>query len=379
MSTTLSRADVDRLMRDSSPATRADTAAKVARQIDVSELSKTELDLVEDICRLMLRDVEVQVRAALSENLKHCVAVPKDVALALARDVGEVALPVLEFSKVLSDEDLIEIIATQDTSKQIAIARRENVSADVADALVDSEKEEVVAELVANDSATVREATLAHIVQRFKDSDRVKTPLAQRSKLPVRVAEQLVSLVSEQLRQHLVSKHDLDKDLAKDIVDQSRERATMTLSGVDTAAELVRTLSANGRLTSSIIIRAVCMGDMFFFEWALAMLTKTPIENARTLVHDRDPRGLRSMLLRCGLPSVMFPIVRTAVDLWREMEFDGDELDRERYSRRMIERVITNFSDPSSRLDPGNLEYLLGKISELSAAGAVPQAAAAGE
>ena len=85
------------------------------------------------------------------------------------------------------------------------------------------------------------------------------------------------------------------------------------------------------------------------------------------------------MLLRCGLPSVMFPIVRTAVDLWREMEFDGDELDRERYSRRMIERVITNFSDPSSRLDPGNLEYLLGKISELSAAGAVPQAAAAGE
>lgn len=307
----LTRADVDRLIKDSSPDVRADTAAKVASQIDMPELNAAERVLVEDICRLMLRDAEIQVRAA--------------------------------------------------------------------DALVDSEKEEVVAELVANSGAEMREATLARVVEQFKDSDRIKTPLVHRSQLPVRVAERLLSLVSEQLREHLISHHDLPDELANDIVDQSRERATMTLSSVDTAAELVRTLAANGRLTSSIIIRAVCMGDMFFFEWALAMLTKTPIENARTLIHDRDPRGLRSMLLRCGLPSVMFPIVRTAVDLWREMEFDGDALDRERYSRRMIERVITNFPDPSSRLDPSNLEYLLGKINELSAAGAVARRAAVGE
>ena len=58
----------------------------------------------------MIKDAEVRVREALAQNLKENPDLPHDVALSLAQDVDQVALPILQFSDVLTDDDLIEII-----------------------------------------------------------------------------------------------------------------------------------------------------------------------------------------------------------------------------------------------------------------------------
>ncbi|MEE8517412.1 MAG: hypothetical protein V3T02_12295, partial [Alphaproteobacteria bacterium] len=95
MTSSLSQADVVRLMKDRSPVVRAETAARVAHNFDINKktLSNAERQLALDIFRLMVRDAEIQVRQALSDNLKKCPEVPHDIALELARDVDEVALP----------------------------------------------------------------------------------------------------------------------------------------------------------------------------------------------------------------------------------------------------------------------------------------------
>ena len=49
------------------------------------------------------------VRDALSENLKENPNVPHEVALSLAQDVDQVSLPVLQYSEILSDQDLTEV------------------------------------------------------------------------------------------------------------------------------------------------------------------------------------------------------------------------------------------------------------------------------
>ena len=70
------------------------------------------------------------------------------------------------------------------------------------------------------------------------------------------------------------------------------------------------------RLTPSLVLRALCMGDMEFFEAALAVMAGIPVENAAILVHDGGKRGLTMLCGKAGLaaPPVL-PVVHIAVDV----------------------------------------------------------------
>src|SRR5262245_28151835 len=101
MAQMLTEADVSRLVANPSGEIRAETAAKVADAFELGALSPAERELAAQIFRLMVRDAEVKVREALSSHLKSSATLPHDIALQMAKDVEQVALPVLEFSEVL--------------------------------------------------------------------------------------------------------------------------------------------------------------------------------------------------------------------------------------------------------------------------------------
>ncbi|MDJ0949345.1 MAG: DUF2336 domain-containing protein [Alphaproteobacteria bacterium] len=361
----LTQSDVERLTQDRSDEARAATAVKVAQAFEAGQISDKDRHLVEDIFRHMVSDAAVRVRSALSEALKSSPHIPREVAVALANDVNEVAIPMLASSDVLTDADLLAIIAGSDPEKQASIAGRSAVSADVSDALADTRNEEVIATLISNDGADISEDTLGKVLDEFSDSDKVKAPMARRNRIPAAVAERLVTMVSDHLRAHIATHHDLPDTVASDLILQSREQATITLSSDENASELVRALVDNGRLTPSIVVRALCLGDLPFFEWVIATLANLPIQNARTLVHDPGPLGLKAAFERARLPESIWPIVRAAMDIVHETEYDGSDTDRDRYHKLMIQRVITCFEHPGQDFDPESLTYLLNKLTDL--------------
>jgi uncharacterized protein (DUF2336 family) len=362
----LNEEDVRRLLSNPSGETRAEIAEKIASQH--CGLSAGERKLAEDILRLMVRDAEVRVRQALSRQLKENPTVPHDVALALARDVEDVSLPMLRFSEVLTDEDLLEIVRSQGAEKQVAVAGRRSVSATVADALVNSHDESVVATLVSNKGADLTEATLNRVVEEFGDRDSVGKPLVERAGLPITVAERLMTRVSENLRKHLMARPDMSPEAAAAMMIQARELAVLGLSSSESdVAELVDHLARNNRLTPSIILRAVCMGDLTFLEVALAKLAHIKVENCRTLIHDAGRRGFDALFEKAGLPKAFFAAMRAAIDVSYEMEYDGRPNDRERFSRRMIERILTQYGDLGVDFANDDLEYLLAKMNQLPA------------
>lgn len=367
----LTEADVTRLLSSSSDEVRADTAVKVATEFNDGTLSTKERLIAEDILRVMVRDVAVRVRTELSSHLKECDELPRDVALSLAHDIDEVALPILQFSRVLTDTDLIEIVRTQGEAKQTAIARRRSVSAALADALVDTHNETVVVTLVANEGAEISESSLNKIIDEFGDSEAVQDPLVRRRKLPIAVAERLVTVVSEALQEHLVSHYDMRGEVAKDIITQTRERATVGLLSPefneDEAAELVAQLKANDRLTPTIILRAVCMGDLAFFEASLAALAEVPLASAQMLIHDEGGLGLEAIYRKAGLPEPLLPAAQIAMEVIHETEYDGGPDDRERYKCRVLERILTQF-DGLGAIGSENLDYLIGKLGKLQPA-----------
>ncbi len=364
----LTEKDVQRLLTDPSVETRAETAAKIAADFDPGALSDKERQMAEEIFRVMVKDAEVRVREALADNLKENAAVPHDVAKALAGDVDSVALPVLEFSKVLNDQDLIEIVRSQGPAKQVAIAKRDVVSKGLSGALVDAGNEKAVTTLVANEGAEISERSLTKVVDDFGEIEAVQNAMVHRPKLPVAISERLVTMVSENLKEELAKRHEIPADMATDLILQSRERATISLASLGDESDLkklIKQLHDNGRLTPSIITRALCMGDLSFFEAALALLSGTSLANARKLIHDGGPLGLKAGFEKAGLPLSHYPAVRAAMDVAQETEYDGREHDRERYSRRMIERILTQYGDLGVEFEADDLEYLLTKMNEL--------------
>ena len=374
----LTSKDVAKLMADRSAETLADTAARMAEDFTAGHLSLEARKEAAEIFRLLVNEAVTMVRAALSDNLKNSADLPHDIALTLAQDVDEVALPMLEFSEVLTDEDLIGIIQTQGEEKQKAVARREGVSEEVSEALVDHGTVEVVTTLVRNKTASISEQTLQKVVDDYGEIEDVQEPLIDRSSLPISVIERLVAKVSERLKETLVAKHELPADMAADLILESREQATVGLvSGRATSdaelLQLVRQLRDHGRLTPSLLLRAACIGDMRFLEAGLSVMVGIPLINASLLINDQGELGFRSIYERAGLPPRLFPAFRAAVDVARETQFDGEPHDQERYTVRMIERFVTQIEDLQDNIAEDDLEYLLGKLERYSKVLSMPR------
>ena len=172
------------LAQDSDSNVRCDLATKISRVLP--DLSAEEQGKVRqsahDALRALARDQIVAVRQALAEALKDVAGAPPDVIKALARDAeSAVAMPVLQYSPVLSDEDLIEIIRSGPAAGGLnAIARRSKVGEGVSDAISAANDASAIADLLGNKGAQIREETLDRLIDQSAEVTLWQAPLATR-------------------------------------------------------------------------------------------------------------------------------------------------------------------------------------------------------
>jgi uncharacterized protein (DUF2336 family) len=250
--------------------------------------------------------------------------------------------------------------------RQLAIAQRPTLARKVTIALSDRGSERAVAAACANDNADFGEDSLQRVIARFDTSERVLAAMAYRRVLPLSVSEQLISLVSEQVRDHLVSHHSLAPEAALQVAMGSAERATIDLvdeagRAADIRAFVVH-LNHGKRLTPSLLLRGLAHGHMTFFEWGVAELAGVPHHRTWLMIHDAGPLGLRAIYERAGLPARLFPAFRAAVDTFHSVEFDGGQRDVERFQERMLQRFLTQ-PQAAARED---VDYLLDRMDQVS-------------
>jgi uncharacterized protein (DUF2336 family) len=273
---------------------------------------------------------------------------------------------VLSFSPAFTDDDLVEIVRLGGPVRQLAIAKRPQLSRKVTDSPAESGGERAVATACANPNAEFSERALDKVIDRFEASERVLAAVAYRRALPLAITERLVHLVSEQVRDHLIGHHALSPQTALEIALSARERATIDL--VDQAGRtadvkgFVGHLNSAQKLTASLLLRGLAQGHMTFFEWGVAELAGVPHHRTWLMIHDAGPLGLRAIYERAGLPARLFPAFRAGVDTFHSMEFDGGARDRERFQEHMLQRFLTQ-PQAAARED---VEYLIDKMDQVS-------------
>lgn len=359
--------DVENLKKEKSAEAKAKITQKISHYFNCGVFDEAEARIAEEVLRLLARDVEKKVQSVLSESLKHNPRVPHDVAVTLAKAASEVAIPMLEFSTVLTDDDLIEIIrSTKEILCLTAIARRETVSEPVSGALVDTKEEEVVETLLNNKGANISEASYLQILERFKENDSMMELLVKRGGLPPKIAAKMVAKVSSSIRRELKSRfpttiNNLNKKgdtfrAFEESVSDAEEGAILEFLSNKTrekeAQELVAHLKDSDSLTPSIVLRALCKGDLSFFEHGLSQLTGIPVSNIRKLLLDK--RGFDSLYKKAGLPVSMLDSAQVILSFALDEAAKGTIGD-EGYPQRIIGRIIDGGYDSILT----NMRYLM--------------------
>lgn len=367
MNNPLTSKDVDLLSQNLCTATKIGTVQKISAYYNGNTLTDKGIKLAEDIFRILVHDVELQVREILSESLKNAKNIPSDIVNSLINDHEKVAIPFIKCYESFTKEDLLRILELPNVNKQIAVAQRNNLSEDISQFIVDRCPEEVVGALIMNENAVIVDQTYDTIVTKYADSNNIKECLVYRQELPIAVIEKIVNSLSEELKKRLVITHSLPNNIASDIVEQVKEKATLKISEEYSSdkqiEELVHQLYTSNRLTPTLVVRAICLGDLKFFEYALVYLSNTPITDVRKILFSSSMDFMvRNLLRKAYIPKSMFPAVFSALKVLQEIRFDIQKGDRQSFSHRVVERILS-FGTAGEEFKEEDVNYLVSKIS----------------
>jgi len=298
------------LADDADDDVRAELAGKIGRLLP--DFLNSERDrvctLTLETLRKIAADQLVRVRSILANEIKSFECVPRDVVLALARDVEQtVSVPILEYSPLLSDADLSEIISSARAQSALAaVARRRGVSEKISEAIVASLDVEAVSALLSNPSAHIRESTMDRVIENAEQIVAWHGPLTKRSDLSLRALRRIAGFVGTALLRDLTERHGLDAETEKVIKRALRERLDSddeaAESKEDKARKEVMAAKAKGTLNESYVEEAVEAGRRDVVIEALAVLTEAERPMIEKIFSARSAKAVTALVWKAGLP-----------------------------------------------------------------------------
>jgi len=205
----------------------ADVRAQLADKVALGETSpehhnqqsKRARSITLEVLDRLSRDRVALVRAAIAEGLKELPNIDPALINRLARDLEIiVAAPILEFSPILGEQDLLDIIRSSPIEGALsAISRRAYVDASVTDAIVASGDTKAITHLLYNSNAQLQEHTLDALIARSEDRPEWQQPLVHRPELVDYGVKRLAEILADHLLQRLLERADLPAQAMKEI------------------------------------------------------------------------------------------------------------------------------------------------------------------
>jgi len=327
-------------------------------------LTDLERELAEEIIKIAANDVATIVKETLIEQLRECKEISPSLVAELMdnMDVTHIVLPFLQSYEGFSDDDLLEIIASHCPQRQKAIASRHTVSERVSDKLIEEGGRDVITTLTANQGAVISSRGYHQIYEKFRDDVDIKRNLCFRAGLPIALAERLVTEVSMGLRDQLLARYKISPAIAKKVTQYAQEKVTLFIAHPNTPIanlqKLIHHLKDSKRLTDTLIMRAICMGDMRFFNFSLAERAGVAVSAVQKAYFDSDEKAMRTLFVKSNISPALYAPMLIGVQVYREASQEIDMGNIETFSRRVIERFLTQFPAVGAE----TIDHLLDKL-----------------
>jgi uncharacterized protein (DUF2336 family) len=293
-------------------------------RIQGAGLNERERDLMREILRRLTRDVEMAIRIALAQRLAEDTTAPHDLILLLVDDTIEVARPLIIKSPLLTESDVLRLIAEAGLGHQEAVAARHHIGIPVTDALARSDHESVLLALVRNVTAKISNASYETLVQKSRALTGLQEPLVKRPDMPPQLATNMCEWVSDALKTYITTHYDMaPKTVDVALHDVQRvmqsEPAAPKDTPADSAFKLIEKLAAGGQLKAGFLMRVLSQGQLDLFDLAFSKLIGVELTCFRNGFYEQGPRLVALACRAAGIDravfSTVFNLSRQARDL----------------------------------------------------------------
>jgi uncharacterized protein (DUF2336 family) len=293
--------------------------------------------------------VEVEARTHVARLLAPLDRAPGMVVVKLANDDIEVARPLLEFSNVLSDDDLIDIISARGEAHRTTIAGRKSVPERVGDAIVEHGGATSVGRLVRNGNAVLSPGTVHALVKRANDDPEMAADLRGRSDLDWGVLREEIGVASARVLDSLVRASDrLDPVTAGKVnavvYNRMRNRAGFSAQEWKVAYNQVKALSDRRQLDGKAMLRFARFG---YGHHAAAALTVQLGINPELMVKwlaAQDYVALTVAVRTLGIEPELFEAIVACLP-WRDLPTDEDKANIRRRFEALGQEEATGIFD----------------------------------
>jgi uncharacterized protein (DUF2336 family) len=277
-------------------------------------LNDRERTLMQEILRLLARDVEMAIRIALAERLADDPSVPHDLIVMLADDHIEVARPIILRSPLVTESDVLRMIAQCGDAHHEAIAGRAHIGEPVTNALVKSEAESVLMALARNATAKISANAFETLVEKSRLIAALQDPLARRADLPPVLATRMCEWVSDALKTCIAHHYQIEPGTLSRALDHAEQvviRAPEPPRSPPAAGaeKLVDKLALSGQLKAGFLLRVLSQGQIDLFDLALARLVELPLSDLRHKFYETGPRSVALACRAVGIDRCVFPTI----------------------------------------------------------------------
>lgn len=272
--------------------------------------------------------VETEARAHVAKLLAPLDRAPGNVVVKLANDEFEVAQPLLEFSNVLSDDDLIEIVANQSEDHRVAIAGRPQVTERVGDAIVEHGQTASVHRLVRNTNAELGQQALERLVERATNDAEMAKDLRGREDIDWQSLGGQINIVGDKVMETIAA---IDPKIdpvtvgkvSAVVYNRMRNRAGFNSQDWKVAYNQVKALSDRKQLDERALVRFARFGYGHHTAAALTMLLRVGPEVFVKWLAMQDYVAITVALRALGIPPDLFEAMIASMP-WRDLPSPGD-------------------------------------------------------
>jgi uncharacterized protein (DUF2336 family) len=260
--------------------------------------------LFEEVLKLVAAEMQEGVLAELAQRFAGAPDAPLGLMRDLANHAFVVASPVLRHSKVLRDDDLLNVVNCHSQQHIKAVAQREIVSEAVSDAIVRLGDDNALDALIRNDGAKISRTSMEVAVDRARGSRMLHAGVVARKDIPLDLLNEMYFIVETGLRDQILRRNasvdpaDLDEALAK-TRDRMRSHDDQASEEHRQAIAFIQARKAAGELNARLLISLYREGKRVHFLWGLAELTGLDHDNAKDLLERKDIDGL-AMICRAA-------------------------------------------------------------------------------
>ena len=256
-----------------------------------AKLTERERMLLTGIVDMLIGMVDRDLRRGVADRIGADDDGPAELAHLLARDVIEVARPILRASPHLQDADLVGIIRNLGRDHAEAIAFRSALSEIVTDALLGTGDPDVIVAVLESVDARLSAAGHAYLAAEAQRVRAYQRPLLQRGDLPSGTALRLFWWVPTPLRRYILEHADPDPEEGQ-AAPPAPADGLVSRAVQEAADAVIAPMVQSGQLTSRALMDFVRGGRVPPFIAGLARYCDLPLAVSQRVCLDGDGEPL---------------------------------------------------------------------------------------